>query len=513
VPTPTGIQPEEGEIRGKNVTLLTHTNSPGSGGVQRRANTSGMGPSLGRYELLMRVGTGGMATVWAARLRGTRGFQKMVALKTILPRFSSDPTYEQLLLDEARLTAQVRHPNVAQILDLGEDNGVLFLAMEWIEGVSVSELLRAAQECGVQVPLSVAIRIATQAAAGLHAAHELRDVDGELVGLVHRDVSPQNILVSFDGITKVIDFGIAKMMRDGADDAIKSFQVRGKVGYLAPEQIMDATTDRRVDVFALGIVLYVLTVGAHPFEGRGPLATLYNITQEPVTPPSAFRRDYPEELEATILRCLEKDRARRFASCDELVWALESSTPSDLRATDQDVAVFVRSLAGDLGAQRWRALEMGARDSGNFVGFSSQAPSAPPTTLRSPTPSDVPPLRVFRSGSQRLRRGTGEDEISTSTTHRSIRHSSAWARGAHEHLRRGGTVSLFVWGAVFAVSFFLLVTRWMSDPSATSDVRTSLPRLSSAACPPPVFSPQPAPNNVGTQPERSLPGSPRSHAP
>src|ERR1043166_7487427 len=137
------MEPDEGEIRGENVTLLTHSNSLGNGDVQRRANTSGMGPVLGRYELLMRVGTGGMASVWAARLRGTRGFQKMVALKTILPRFSSDPTYERLLFDEARLTAQVRHPNVAQILDLGEDNGVLFLAMEWIEGVSVSELLRS----------------------------------------------------------------------------------------------------------------------------------------------------------------------------------------------------------------------------------------------------------------------------------------------------------------------------------------------------------------------------------
>src|SRR5262245_26238756 len=267
--------------------------------MQQRSNGPGRGPVLGRYELLMRVGTGGMATVWAARLRGTRGFQKMVALKTILPRFSSDPTYERLLLDEARLTAQVRHPNVAQMLDLGEDNGVLFLAMEWIEGVSVSELLRTAQECGVQIPLSVAIRIATQAAAGLHAAHELRDVDGELVGLVHRDVSPQNILVSFDGITKVIDFGIAKVKRDETDDATHSMQVRGKVGYLAPEQIMDGTTDRSVDIFALGTVLYVLTAGAHPFEGRGALPTICNITsQEPATPPSKFKKDYPPELEA-----------------------------------------------------------------------------------------------------------------------------------------------------------------------------------------------------------------------
>src|SRR5205814_9752619 len=157
--------------------------------------------------------------------------------------------------DEARLTAQVRHPNVAKILDLGEDNGMLFLAMEWIEGVSVSELLRAAGETGTQIPLSVAIRIVTQAAAGLHAAHELRDAEGELVGLVHRDVSPQNILVSFDGITKVIDFGIAKALHDGITDVTHSLALRGKVGYLAPEQIAGTAADRRADVFTLGIVL------------------------------------------------------------------------------------------------------------------------------------------------------------------------------------------------------------------------------------------------------------------
>src|SRR5262245_41234860 len=213
--------------------------------MQQRSNGWGRGPVLGRYELLMRVGTGGMATVWAARLRGSRGFQKMVALKTILPMFSADPQYERLFLDEARLTAQVRHPNVAQILDLGEDNGLLYLALEWIDGVSLSQLLRAVEESGTQIPLPVAIRIARKADAGPPAAHELRDTEGELVGLVHRDVSPQNIMVTFDGIAKVIDFGIAKVVRDGVEDATHSFQVKGKVGYLAPEQIMDAPTDRR----------------------------------------------------------------------------------------------------------------------------------------------------------------------------------------------------------------------------------------------------------------------------
>jgi serine/threonine-protein kinase len=409
----------------------------------------------------MRVGTGGMATVWAARLRGSRGFQKMVALKTILPAFSSDPQYEKLFLEEARLTSQLRHPNVGQILDLGEDNGLLFLAMEWIEGVSLSELLRAAEEAGVQIPLSVAIRIATQAAAGLHAAHELRDASGELVGLVHRDVSPQNILVSFEGITKVIDFGIAKVMRDGADDATRSFQVRGKVGYLAPEQIQDAATDRRIDVFALGVVLYVLTTGSHPFEGRGALATLYNISQEAVTPPSEIRKDFPAELEAAILKCLEKDRTRRFATCDELVWALESSMPADLRATDQDVAVFVRSLAGDLGAQRSRALELALETSSH----------------------GKDPIPVQRA----------ERDPSTNLTD---------ARFAPEPTRnRKKLVGTIMWGAVFATSLWILIVQWRSEPiQAAPEPAPAAPVLvrSGAACPPPTLSTPAAPTTFAT---------------
>jgi len=360
-----------------------------------------MGPVLGRYELLMRVGVGGMATVWAARLRGSRGFQKMVALKTILPHFSTDLHYERLFLDEARLTAQVRHPNVAQILDLGEDNGMLFLAMEWIDGVSVSELLRVAEASGVQIPLWVAVRIATQAAAGLHAAHELTNAGGDLLGLVHRDVSPQNILVSFDGITKVIDFGIAKVLHDGIGDATHSLQVRGKVGYLAPEQIMGKAADRRADVFALGVVIYLLTTGVHPFEGRGPIATLYRISQELVTPPSHYRSDYPKELEAAVLKCLEKNPAQRFATCDELVWVLESSIPSELRATDQDVAFFLRSLANELGAQRRRALALAAVEPAELPLFAS--PTRSNEVLRDGRPSRRASRRAIRDRPPRER--------------------------------------------------------------------------------------------------------------
>jgi serine/threonine-protein kinase len=165
-------------------------------------------------------------------------------------------------------------------------------------------------------------------------------------------VSPQNIIVSFDGVTKVVDFGLAKLT-GAVDDGTHGSPVRGKAAYLAPEQIQNAIIDRRLDVFALGIILYVLTTGVHPFVGRTVPATLRKISSpDRVTPPSDLMPDYPSELEAIVLRCLEKEPGRRFATADELVWALESSIPAELRATDQDVAVLVRSVAGDVGVRR-----------------------------------------------------------------------------------------------------------------------------------------------------------------
>ncbi len=410
----------------------------------------------------MRIASGGMATVWVARLRGTRGFQKIVALKTILPTFSSNPIYERRFLEEARLAGRIRHPNVAQILDLGEDNGMLFLAMEWVDGVSLSELVRAAQSIGVAIPFCVAIRIATQVAAGLHAAHELRDDNDELIGLVHRDVSPQNILVSFDGVTKVVDFGMAKVTGANAVEAPRSVQLMGKAGYLAPEQIVDGPTDRGIDIFALGVVLYLLTAGVHPFEGSGAMATLYNIScHEPARPPSGFRSDYPKELESVVLRCLEKERSRRFATCDELVWALESSVPADLRATDQDVAVFVRSLAGDIGAERHGPLQLSSGDG-----------DVPTTLSRPQTPHRddfVPHTAVDGDGA--VRRATLPDASPPAPAR------SGWSY-----------YGAALWGAVLTASIWMLVLQARAFAGTFSTQGAPLPRTHApaSACPPPI---------------------------
>lgn len=323
--------------------------------IQQNDGGAQAGQVLGRYELLLPIAAGGMAMVWAARMRGTRGFQKIVAVKTMLPKLSEDAQFEQMFLDEASLASQIRHPNAVEILDLGEQGGILYLVMEWIEGVPLNQLMKAAKRQG-GVPAKVAVRIAMQTCAGLHAAHELKDANGNLVGLVHRDVSPQNILVTFDGVTKVVDFGVAKATAAG-DGATQAGQIKGKVGYMAPEQVRGEAIDRRVDVFALGIVLYALTTGKHPFRRESEAATMYNIcAPQAVMPPSKVVPNYPAELEAVIMKALEKDRDKRFATANDVLKALDK-LPEDLRATtDHDVGEFVQSLLGARREERRRAL-------------------------------------------------------------------------------------------------------------------------------------------------------------
>jgi eukaryotic-like serine/threonine-protein kinase len=206
------------------------------------------GSVLGRYELVLRVASGGMGEVWAARIKGTRGFQKVVALKTLLPELSQNPNFEQMFLDEAALAARIKHPNVVQVIDLGEEEEVLFQVMEWVSGESLWGIMRAASKRG-GIPLEVAARIIYQVCAGLHAAHELKDEEGESIGLVHRDISPQNILLNGQGIAKVVDFGVAKFAGRGVA-ATQVGELRGKVPYMAPEHIHGQEIDRRADAGA-----------------------------------------------------------------------------------------------------------------------------------------------------------------------------------------------------------------------------------------------------------------------
>jgi serine/threonine protein kinase len=315
------------------------------------------GQVLGRYELLLPIAKGGMASVWAARLRGTRGFQKMVAIKTMLPGLVDDLHFERMFLDEASLASQVRHPHVIEILDLGEVDRILYLVMEWVDGEPLNIIMKYAATRG-GIPLAIAVSITAQTCRGLHAAHELRDENGTLVGLVHRDVSPQNVLLTYEGVVKVVDFGVAKATSRASNET-EAGQLKGKIAYMSPEQLRGERIDRRTDVFAVGILLYMMTTGTHPFRGDDQGKTIRRISSdEPVTAPSSIVPGYPAGLEAVVMQALAKDASKRYPTANDMLIGLTRALPPSMRAsTDEEVAEFLRALLPDRLEKRKAAIK------------------------------------------------------------------------------------------------------------------------------------------------------------
>jgi len=318
------------------------------------------GMVLGRYELLLPIAQGGMATVWAARQRGTRGFNKTVAIKTMLPTLSEDAQFEQMFLDEAALAAKIHHPNVAEILDLGEQDEILYIVMEWVDGEALSVIHKATRKNQAQVPSRLSMRIAMQACSGLHAAHELRDENDVPLLLVHRDVSPQNILCTYDGIVKLVDFGVAKAVGRAGGET-NAGQLKGKVPYMSPEQARGGTVDRRTDIFAMGIVLYKLTTGLHPFLGENDLITMRNIISRPLLPPRVKNPSFPVEVEQVLVKCLQKDPEKRYQTMAELAQAVERVMNGMPITGEDDLGAYVRGIMGDRGAKRRAAVRDAVR--------------------------------------------------------------------------------------------------------------------------------------------------------
>ncbi|HVW24870.1 MAG TPA: protein kinase [Polyangiaceae bacterium] len=310
------------------------------------------GHELGRYELLVPVARGGMAQLWAARLRGTRGFQKIVALKTLLPEVLENAAMERMFLEEATLAAQIHHPNVVQTIELGEHENTLFLAMEWVHGEPLTVVMQqAAAHGGIALP--IAVNLMAQACRGLHAAHEQRDETGKPLGLVHRDVTPHNLLVAYSGTLKLVDFGVAKATARLAAHT-QAGEVKGKLAYMAPEQVANRPLDRRADIFGLGIVSYLLTTGHHPFRGENPGATVRNIcAPTPPTRPSELVADYPPELEAAVMKALAKAPEERWPSAQDLLTALSVALPDATETSfDERVSEWMGELLGSRASDR-----------------------------------------------------------------------------------------------------------------------------------------------------------------
>jgi serine/threonine protein kinase len=290
----------------------------------------------GRYELLYAYAQGGMATVWVARVQGKHGFEKLVAIKTILPHLASDKGFRDMFLDEAAIASRIRHPNVADIVDLGEEDGTLYMVLEWVNGDSWSKLYAAVQAAGHSFPIHLLLRIAADALAGLHAAHDLRDDTGALLDVVHRDVSPQNVLVTIGGMTKVIDFGIAKAM-DRSAEATQTGMLKGKAQYTSPEQVRSKDVDRRADLWAIGTILYHYLSGRLPYEGKSDLAILRALDSG--KPPPPLPPSVPPTVAAVVMRALAHAPEQRFQTALDMQRALEAVLPQPV--TSNDVASFV----------------------------------------------------------------------------------------------------------------------------------------------------------------------------
>ena len=299
------------------------------------------GVTLGRYEILTPVAQGGMAAVWAARMVGSRGFQKIVAIKTMLPGLSDDAEFEAMFLDEARLASRIRHPHVAEILDLGDEDGMLYIVMEWVDGETLFVLNRSAKEKG-GFPLPLLLRLLSSICAGLHAAHELRDDEGRSLGLVHRDVNPANIMISYDGIVKIVDFGVAKATARVSTTRVPGM-LKGKAHYMSPEQVLGEPIDRRADIFSLGILMYVMITGRHPFKAESDKQTMENIVSAIPVAITDLVPSVRPDFEAIVTRALEKNPNARFADCAEMQRALDQSLERHRRRRDRRRSRQVRS--------------------------------------------------------------------------------------------------------------------------------------------------------------------------
>jgi serine/threonine-protein kinase len=366
----------------------------------------GPGSVLGEYQLLTLLGTGGMGRVWAARQVGSL-LHRLVAIKTTIGGENATADFDRLFLDEARIASQIRHPNVCGVYELGQHEGVLYQVMEWCDGASLRELLDRLPER--RMPPALAARLLAKVAAGLHAAHELEDDDGKRMHVVHRDVSPQNVLISRSGQVKLTDFGVAKAYGQ-LHRPTETGEIKGKIAYMAPEQITTMEVDRRTDVFALGCVLYEATTGRTPFRGDGALSTLYQLLSQEVVSPCSLEPSYPPQLAEVVLKALQRDPNERYQTAEQLSVALEAWLFESITVvTEQAIAALVADRCSALIEDRTRRIDQALAEltpPPSEEAPPSDAPDGDPpeetlTGREAPTSAAAPPVSVSREAVSR----------------------------------------------------------------------------------------------------------------
>jgi len=454
---------------------------------------------LGSYELLVRIGRGGMASVWVARGRPRPGEpEQLIAVKAMLPELASNMEFRAMFLDEGQIVRSIDHPNVVRVHDVGEAHGVLYMAMEWVEGDSLHTLIAEANKRR-PIPPEVAVRLIADTASGLHAAHELRGWDGQLKEIVHCDVSPHNILIGLSGHVKLVDFGVAGAMNQiSTDDEVK---IRGKFGYMSPEQAQAKPLDRRSDVFSLGIVLFELTTGYRLFRGRDDRHTLELVTWGKIPRPSHVVPTYPEKLEAIVMKALERDIERRFQTADEFRDALDTYLVqerilvpaagvkgllrkvlgSKIDQRRQQVRAAIRALDGAQSAMTLVSDEpLLAEDDAISVSVSSAEPPSDPSVSQSSS----------RSLGAAFLPGDGSSGVQT------LSQPSAAAPRPNKHLLIGLALGVLLMGG----GFFLFGPRSAPAPEPRlHDAPSQAPRVTAA----PVGD-QPAPPSAAAAAPTSL---------
>ncbi len=322
---------------------------------------------LGRYLLFKELASGGMATVYLGRLVGPAGFARAVAIKRLHAHLAQDPQFVAMFLDEARIAARIRHPNVVPTVDVVAEPTELFIVMEYVHGTSLSRVIKALRDRGdARLPLPIASAVAVGMLAGLHAAHEATSEELQPLGVVHRDVSAPNVLLGADGVPRLLDFGIAKAF--GRAQVTRDGQVKGKLPYMAPEQLKSEDLDRRVDVWATGVVLWEMITGQRLFDGDDG-AIVFKVLDQPIAPPCQLAGQPHEALDAVVLRALSRDRDLRFPTAQAMLEALERACPP---ASSNQLARWLGELVADELYERRQAV----------AELETTQTDAPPLTVR-----------------------------------------------------------------------------------------------------------------------------------
>jgi len=359
---------------------------PDSSGRFRSGRQATLPARIGRYEIIERIGAGGMAEAFRAKARGPAGYERELIIKSILPELAEDAEFIRLFVAEAKILGLIKHPNVVQVYDFGEEGGRHFLALEYLDGPSVADMIAVLAHSGQNMPLGLAVYIAREICLGLAAAHGLCGPDDRPLNVVHRDVTPSNVMTTTVGEVKLVDFGIVRV--GPATTATLGGRVRGKPAYLSPEQLAGNEIDGRTDLFTAGIVLHEMLTLKPLFLAENELATIYRIMMHQIVPPSVPRSDVPPELDRIVLRALEREPEQRYQTADEMAADL-TELVNQLGVHREDLAEFARQIKQLSGELRPSArLRIASSVPPNVVRLLDETPVSPFDP--NPDPDDTP---------------------------------------------------------------------------------------------------------------------------